>query len=246
MGESAAIVELASDGQCLEHARALVAALEEGDGARALESIDALTTLRETALYRELGQLTRELHDLLNAFYDDPKFSALAVHEIPTTRERLLHVIALTQDAADRTLTAVEGCAPLAKDVSERAERLGERWQRFCERKLTVEEFRQLSGDVSKYLAHTAAAAESLHAGLSDVVVAQEYQDLTGQIIKRVVTLVDDVEQRLVAFVTMAARHVNPGDEPVMERGATSRAKPGSELVSGQDEVDDLLSSLGF
>lgn len=239
-------------------ARRLVAQLESKDGAAALQTIDSLTRIRETELFRELGSLTRDLHDALKSFQVDSRLCAIA-NDIPDARERLSHVINLTEQAAHRTLTAIESALPLAEDLGTRARSLAEQWQRFLRRELCVEEFRDLSREVDGFLASVQTHGSQLQASLSDALMAQDYQDLTGQIIRRVIALVQEVEDGLVKLVRISGQRISAQpsadkDDEAAERIQDSDRRghgpaiPGQsdDVVQGQDDVDDLLSSLGF
>ncbi|HHO69526.1 MAG TPA: protein phosphatase CheZ, partial [Gammaproteobacteria bacterium] len=131
---------------------------------------------------------------------------------------------------------------------------LGGKWRRFRNKDMTLEEFRAMSQEIEDFLALALEHADRIHGNLSEVMLAQDFQDLTGQIIRRVIALVQEVEERLVELVRLSGG-VEP-DSDSGRRGDASLARgqgpavPGvSEAggtVSGQDEVDDLLSSLGF
>ncbi len=249
MSQTEAVAPSRTDEPYLTRARALVAALEKDSNDDIDRLIDELTTLRETQLYQQLGKLTRELHDSLTAFCEDARVCSLAHNEIPNARERLKHVITLTQESADKTLSAVESCVPVAKDISDRASDLSNRWSQFRARRLTLTEFRALSGELDTFLHDTRTDADSLHAGLSEVLMAQDFQDLTGQIIQRVIGLVDEVEEKLVSIIALAGARLNEDSSPDKGSGAEGPPIPSlrdPDVVSGQDEVDDLLSSLGF
>ncbi|HKJ94146.1 MAG TPA: protein phosphatase CheZ, partial [Gammaproteobacteria bacterium] len=216
--------------------------------------IDQLTRLRETELFRELGVLTRSLHEALKSFKVDTRLSDIAANEIPDARERLNHVIDMTEKAADRTLTAIETALPLADDVGSQARALGEQWRRFRARDMGVEEFRELSRDLEEFLTLAEGNGAAMNASLSDALMAQDYQDLTGQIIRRVINLVQELEDKLVDLVRISGERMaeekpaaadKDGEPDVQGYGP---AVPGQDedVVSGQDEVDDLLSSLGF
>lgn len=236
------------DGVCLGHAEALVAALQRNDAGEVARRLDELTALRETQIYQRIGRLTRELHDAFAGFCDDARVSAIAREEMPNARERLRHVITLTQESAETTLTAVEQCLPLAQNIGERAQSLAARWISFRERRLSLDEFRELSGELETFLTSTRQDADDLHAGLSDVLMAQEFQDLTGQMIQRVISLVDEVQEKLISIIELA----QPAGEDRRAAGGNGLEGPlvpalkTADTVNGQDEVDELLSSLGF
>ncbi|HKJ77450.1 MAG TPA: protein phosphatase CheZ [Gammaproteobacteria bacterium] len=250
------------DSDHLEQARALVAQLEEGKEEEAARLLDELTKQREESLFTELGKLTRQLHEALNSFRVDSRIAEVAEHEFPDARERLKYVITMTEQAAGKTLDAVEGSMPLCDELEQRASGLQEEWGRFTRRELDAEGFRSLSRDVETFLGEVVDGAPRLRGSLQEVLMAQDFQDMTGQIIKRVISLVEDVEESLVELVRISGQNLMPEavkegpkkEEEEKEKAAaagieaTGPAVPGvdAETVSGQDEVDDLLSSLGF
>ena len=247
-------INIASPEATLDLARQLVAALEDGSSAEARSLIDELTAIRETELFRELGNLTRELHDALKSFQMDPRIGELATQEFPDARGRLTHVIDMTEQAAHSTLTAIETSLPLVGAVTDEAMDLAERWARFRRRELSAEEFRPLSRQMGEYLERIGRDGAQVQEALSDALMAQGYQDLTGQIIRRVITLVQEVEESLVGLMRVSGPRMAP-DSPrpadsVEDEGRRTQgpAIQGIDqgVVHGQDEVDDLLSSLGF
>lgn len=243
-----ALSEDTGGSEYLTRAQALVDALQSGSSDEVARLVDELTSLREMQIYQRIGRLTRELHDSFASFCEDTRVSAIAHEEMPNARERLQHVITLTQDSAEKTLTAVEECIPLAHGIGERAQTLSERWTEFRERRLSLDEFRALSTELDTFLNSTRNDADNLHAGLSDVLMAQEFQDLTGQMIQRVISLVGEVEEKLISIIDLSAQ---PGREATRSGSGAldGPVVPGikaADVVSGQDEVDELLSSLGF
>ena len=237
----------------LDAARQLVERLEAGDAAGADRQVDELTRIRETELFREVGQLTRELHEALKAFKTDTRLAAVA-EEIPDAQDRLTHVIDMTEQSAHRTLTAVEQSLGVVDGLSARGAELRDTWHRFRRRELSAEEFRELSRDLEQFLDRLGEEGGQLQAHLTEALMAQDYQDLTGQIIRRVINLVQEVEAGLVSLISISGRRrgeekAAPADKPVIGGTLEGPQVPGREsasAVSGQDEVDDLLSSLGF
>jgi chemotaxis protein CheZ len=241
----------------LDQARDLVAQLEAGNVDAASDLIDELGRTREQNLFRELGKMTRQLHDALNSFAVDSRMVSLAESDIPDAKARLNHVITMTEQSADRTLTAVESTLPIAEQLEEQADTLHEKWGRFCSKDMRVEEFRDMSKEIDGFLCLTKGHAGQIHSNLSEVMMAQDFQDLTGQIIRRVITLVQEVEDNLVELIRLSGgarleQQGKPGDaepEPDLMTGVGPQV-PGVDTaagsVSSQDEVDDLLSSLGF
>jgi len=242
-----------------QHARELLAHMEQGNHGEAERILDEITRLREKSLFQELGKLTREFHEALNSFRLDSRIANLAENEIPDARERLNYVIAMTEQAADRTLTAVEESLPLCDRITAQAEALKGQWERFVRREMEADEFRAMSHELREFLAEVTDGNGKVKASLNDVLMAQDFQDLTGQIIRRVITLVEDLEGSLVDLIRLSSQGLMPGkaEQPVAEGHedkerdieAAGPVVPGvehGETVSGQDEVDDLLSSLGF
>lgn len=232
--------------------RALLEQLEAGDEDAAQESLDTLVRLRETTLYQELGRLTRELHDALKSFHLDARIADIAKEEIPDARERLRHVIDMTDKAANTTLTAVEESIPVCDTILDEAARLREDWGRFTRREMEAAEFRKLVKRVDEFLRQCGERAEVLRSRLNEVLMAQDFQDLTGQIIKRVITLVAEVEDNLVNLIRISGSREEESQAAGKEERdikAEGPSVPGTrqgDVVGGQDEVDELLSSLGF
>jgi len=238
--------------ETLALARSLVQHLESGNDHDAGILIGELTSVRDSQLFQEVGRLTRELHESINSFVDDARLADIARHEMPDAAERLRYVIATTEQAANTTLGAVEDSLPLADSLRADARHLASQWDRFKSRQLSVDDFRELSGELSSFLSVTQTNSEALHDKLSEVLLAQGYQDLTGQVIRKVITLVEDVENKLVELVRLSgnrARSTDVAAHDGPDNAAAGPAVPGvdkGDVVSSQDDVDSLLSSLGF
>jgi len=241
--------------ECLAYAKNLVKELEAKRYSEADDLLGELSKFNEKGLFQEIGKLTRELHDTLNNFDLEPRISKLTVSEIPDAKERLNHVIKLTQDAANKTLSVIEDTLPRSEKLEKKAIFLKKEWDRFTKRDMQLEEFRGLSNEIDEFLEWTSINAVVIHKGLSDVMMAQDFQDLTGQIIKRVITLVQEVEDSLVGLIRITGGKspeniAEKEKKPEKDIEAVGPQVPGlkreSEVVNGQDDVDDLLSSLGF
>lgn len=238
-------------GERLQLARCLVDHLEAGNEQDAGRLISELAGTGSDTLFQEVGRLTRELHDSINSFVMDARLADIAENEMPNAAERLRYVIATTEQAANTTLGAVEQSLPLADSLRSDARHLADQWARFNSRQLTVDDFRELSGELSQFLTVTQTNSEALHDKLSEVLMAQGYQDLTGQVIRKVITLVNDVEGKLVQLVRLSGNRTKPaaGKAAGSDISAQGPVVPGvdkGDVVNGQDDVDDLLSSLGF
>jgi len=243
-------VSPAAGNERLALAKDLVQTLEAGDDVKANQILDELTKLRESQLFQELGKLTRELHEALNAFRLDSRLTNLASVDIPDAKERLNYVITMTEQAASRTLSAVEESRPLCSELMSWAGLLHEDWQRFMRREMEVVEFRDLCKRLMEFLSWIQGKVTRVDSNLSEVLMAQGFQDLTSQIIRRVITLVEDVEHNLVNLIRLTGQKMSPAETPAPRTdtldGPQIPGKSSPDAVSGQDEVDTLLSSLGF
>lgn len=236
--------------QLLTRARALVQQVEAGDMRQAQQLMDEISQLRESDLFRQVGKLTRELHESLNSFRFDARIAELTEREIPDAKQRLNYVISMTEQAAHRTLTAVETALPLSEELRGKAAALKDRWQRLLRRELDAQQFKALSVEVADFLAATERNGHKMHDHLSEVMMAQEYQDITGQIIRRVIALVQDMEESLVRLIRISGQRMSPARVNGAPRsgleGPQISPQDRPDVAAHQDDVDNLLSSLGF
>ncbi|MDB5980735.1 MAG: chemotaxis phosphatase, CheZ [Pseudomonas sp.] len=246
-----------------KHAHELVQSLEKGRFGDAVQLIHELNQTRDRGLYQEVGKLTRELHSAIVNFQIDPSMpQAEEVSQITDATERLSYVVRLTENAANRTMDLVEQSTPLMGGLTTDAAALSADWGRFMRREVGAEEFRELARRVEGFLTRSETETRQVSAHLNDILLAQDYQDLTGQVIKRVTQLVTEVESNLLKLVLMASQvdrfagiehdHQSIRTEKDQEKhlsqgeGPQIHADKREDVVSGQDDVDDLLSSLGF
>jgi len=246
-----------------KHAQELVSSLEKGRFGDAVQLIHQLNQTRDLGLYQEVGKLTRELHSASVSFQIDPHMpQAEEVSQITDATERLSYVVKLTEGAANRTMDLVEASTPVLNDLSAEAASLSGDWQRFMRREVEAPEFRELVKRVDSFLTHSAEGNRKVAGHLNDILLAQDYQDLTGQVIKRVTALVTEVESNLLKLVLMASQvdrfagiehdhdqlraEKDQEKHPTRGEGPQIHADKREDVVSGQDDVDDLLSSLGF
>lgn len=246
-------VETVINDQIMTTAERLLNEMRSGNEEQAVKTLDELVKARELSLFQELGKLTREFHDALNSFRVDSRIAHITETEIPDARERLNHVITMTQSAADKTLSAVEESLPVCEALHADALTLKDQWHKFQNRELNAQQFRELAKLIDGFLASTEQKSSLLRSNLNQVLMAQDFQDLTGQVIKRVIKLVEDVEQNLVNLVRISSQKVTPSTDKHITKLSDIAPEgpqvPGVKMasaVSGQDEVDDLLSSLGF
>jgi len=241
----------------LEEARQLVVYLEAGDNASASALFEAASMKENVELFAEVGKLTRQLHDALNNFQIDARIKNLATDDIPDAQTRLTYVIEETEKAANTTMDAVEASMPIAELLASRIDSVMPEWKKLMTRQIEVGEFKVLCKDLDELLEDGASQSAKLTQLLTEVLMAQGYQDLTGQVIRRVIDLVKEVEESLVNMLTMfgerdsseQAKPLSPEAdkaEGVKAEGPILDAETRDDVVSGQDDVDDLLSSLGF
>jgi len=240
----------------LEQAKELVQLLEMGEQDIANQLVQQLGLPGSSELFAEVGKLTRQLHDSLKNFQIDPSLSNILQEDIPDAKKRLNHVIDMTEQAANRTMDAVESCLPIADQINAQLNQLMPQWQKLMSRDLELGDFKTLCHGIDSFLQQTVSESTRLNHLLTDVLMAQDYQDLTGQILRRVIELVREVEESLIGLLT-AFGNANPQvveQKPVKSKPKTAVTAEGpiidaaerSDVVTGQDDVDDLLSSLGF
>jgi chemotaxis protein CheZ len=246
-----------------QHARQLVESLEHGKFGDAVQLIHELNKARDRGLYHEVGKLTRELHNSIVNFQIDPRAPyATEISQITDATERLNYVVTMTENAANRTMDLVEASAPVLNGIADEAKGLSEDWGRFMRREISADGFRDLAKRVEQFLARSVQDNNAVSSNLNDILLAQDYQDLTGQVIKRVTQLVTDVEQNLLKLVLMASQvdqfagiehnyellraEQEQLKEPSHGEGPQIHADKREDVASSQDDVDDLLSSLGF
>lgn len=242
----------------LDEAKLLVEYLEKGDREQANALVDTITMRESTELFSEVGKLTRQLHDSLNSFQVDERIANLTQDEIPDAQSRLTYVIEETEKAANATMDAVEKSMPLAEGLNERLISIAPEWQKLMGRQIELGEFKSLCVEMDKLISDATHDSATLNSLLTEVLMAQGYQDLTGQVIRRVIELVKEVEDSLVSMLTAfgdASEKKQHEDNPqsskkdtdtVKAEGPIIDAETRDDVVSGQDDVDDLLSSLGF
>ncbi|HEY8023282.1 MAG TPA: protein phosphatase CheZ [Burkholderiaceae bacterium] len=185
----------------------------------------------EAPVFERLGVIVRSLHDTLHEIGADKVLSE-AASEFPSARERLLHIANLTEKAANIVLSKVEETIPLQDKVIESAA------------KLQTADEASLSPDTREFLETSSSNAKETRAALSDIMMAQDFQDLTGQLIKKVVTLLEKTETELLRLLIDAAPPGTIKDVKKEELMAGPGAPGGVALE--QSSVDDLLADLGF
>jgi chemotaxis protein CheZ len=227
---------------------ALSDALAAGNETAFYTELDALLQRRERMLFLDLRKLTGDLQSALQRFRVDSRLADLAQRDVPNARLRLDHVLRLTDEAAHRTLDLVERSGPLAERTARSATELVEPWQRFRDRKIAVEDFHSMVRDMDAFLQATRTDMDQVRENLSQVLLAQGYQDLSGQIIRGVMKLVTELEIALADLVRLS--RIGSRSRPVSDETRRGFGPPipginSGPSVSGQQDVDALLSGLG-
>lgn len=197
-------------------------------------------------MIKRIGQLTRTLHDSLRELGYD-KTLAKAANAIPDARERLAYVAEMTEKAAHRTLAASEAAKPLQEQLGAEAAALAEGWDRLFANQVSPEEFRDLATRTRSFLQAVPAQTSATGKYLFDIMMAQDFQDLTGQVMKRMTEMTHAMEKQLLELLIEHA----PAErrEALCASGLAGPVvskQAGQGVVTSQQQVDELLESLGF
>lgn len=213
-----------------------------------------LDVARGEDVFSTVGTLTRNLHDAVKDFASDDRMKVIANVDIPKASERLSSIIDMTDNAATRTLDAVDACEPLARSLLTSIENLLPAWDSLMHGRIDRDNFVTLCRNVDGLIHDTKDNAEKVVEQLNVILMAQDYQDLTGQMIQKVISLVREVEDKLLKFLMYFSEEekkaVLDKHESVVglvPQGPAPESSKQTEMVAAsQDDVDDLLASLGF
>lgn len=207
---------------------------------------DPSTQPRDELLSR-VGQLTRRLYEILRELGYDRDIER-AVNAVPDARQRVDYVLRMTEQAATRSLNAVEIARPLQEQIEARAGQLALDWERFFCSRLDHEAVWQLAEDTCRFLEGARQSALATSAQLHEILIAQEFQDLTGQVIRKLAQAVLDLEQQLLKLLieqVQPTKRQQLKESSVLD-GPVIDADLRQDVVTSQEQVDDLLESLGF
>ncbi|MBE0379462.1 protein phosphatase CheZ [Pseudoalteromonas prydzensis] len=244
----------------LEQARQLVVYLENGEQDKADQLIIDAASKEQSELFAEVGKLTRQLHDALKNFELDTRLADLTTDAIPDAKQRLNYVMEMTENAANKTMDAVEASLPIAQQLADEISHIKPTWDRLMNREIELGEFKTLCHSLDKFMNNSQTKTDELQGLMTNVLMAQDFQDLTGQVIRRVIELVREVEDSLIHLLTAFGSQDDSETKivaPAIEKPPAENTLAGPEgpiidkesrddVVNGQDDVDDLLSSLGF
>jgi len=208
--------------------------------------IDAGDPNGTAVMYEQIGQLTRKMHDALRDMGYDKSLERVA-EAIPDAKDRLSYIASLTESAADRVLNATDLAKPLQDDLESKAKALSERWDQLYANQLSVAEFKQLADETRHYLGFVPKQTQATNTQLLDIVMAQDFQDLTGQVIKKMMDMVKTLETELVSFLIEFSPDAKKAElDSALLNGPVVNPEGRTDVVSSQQQVDDLLESLGF
>lgn len=204
---------------------------------------------KEEAFIR-LGNITREMHAALSILGGNQLHDI--VSEIPDARDRLKHVGKMTEDAANKVLTLVEGAKPDCDELAARGLEISQSLKHMASSSdLNPDLAKGLLTVCGKFAQRSAVLASNQSSVLSEIMMAQDFQDLSGQVITKVINVINRTELQLVHLLLDSAP-----DRPTQARDETSEAvtvdnhklegPQTTDKALQQDDVDDLLASLGF
>jgi chemotaxis protein CheZ len=191
-------------------------------------------------IFQQLGLITRQLHDTMNQLGVMPKLRQSA-EGLPDARSRLSYIARKSGEAADKVLTAVELAKQEHVGIADSAKRLAARLS------ADASQAGAMAG-VMAFVAELEASTGRVDQHLTDIMLAQDFHDLTGQVVAKVVALAIDLEDSLVKLLVQAAPSELAPPEAVSAElnGPVVDPEGRTDVVSNQSEVDDLLASLGF
>jgi chemotaxis protein CheZ len=194
-----------------------------------------------------VGHMTRALHDSLRGLGLD-KLVEKAASDIPDARDRLDYVARLSEQAAKRVLDATDTAGPLQDAVESRSAELRTSWQTLLDNKAAGEaDWRALAERSIAALAENERAATATRAELMNIMLAQDFQDLTGQVIGKITSIAQDLEKQLVqVLIDFAPSEIRRELDNGLLNGPQIKPEGNTEVVANQGQVDDLLDSLGF
>ncbi|WP_035055454.1 protein phosphatase CheZ [Andreprevotia chitinilytica] len=199
------------------------------------------------SMFSHIGQMTRKLHDTLRELGLDKSLEK-AVSQIPDARDRLSYIATMTEQAAERTLNALDAAKPLQDKISDDAKSLAAEWNKLYANQLSVDEFKALVERTRTHLSSTVTHSDQISGQMLEIMMAQDFQDLTGQVIKKVVEMAKTMESQLLDFLLMFSPQgvTTKAEETSLLNGPVIKAEGRSDVVTNQQQVDDLLDSLGF
>jgi len=202
--------------------------------------------LKQDEVLLRIGHMTRALHDSLRGLGLD-KLLMTAAEDIPNARDRLDYVAKKSEEAAQKVLNATDAAIPLQEKIDGGAKVLSSKWNAVLQDEFAEAACRPLALETLHFLNSTAQDTASTKSHLMDIMMAQDFQDLTGQVIKKITELAQNIEQQLIQILldyspNEAKRNSGEG----LLNGPQINPQNKVDVVADQGQVDDLLDSLGF
>lgn len=190
-------------------------------------------------VFHQLGVITRQLHDTLTQLGVMPKLQ-VAADGLPDARSRLNYIASKTSDAANKVLNSVDQAKADHAHISSETRRIAEAIVKDPVKAVA-------SGAVMNFVGDVEAATARIDGHLTDIMMAQDFHDLTGQVVAKVVSLATELEDSLVKLLVQAAPPEQAQKvESAVLNGPVVNPEGRTDVVKDQAEVDDLLASLGF
>ena len=207
--------------------------------------MDNATTLQPATaqvppeVFQQIGAITRQLHDTMRQLGVMPKLQ-LATEGLPDARSRLTYIANKTAEAANKVLNSVDQAKADHAHISKAT--------RAMAQAIVADPVRAVaSGAVMNFMADVEERTSRIDGHLTDIMMAQDFHDLTGQVVAKVVTLATDLEDSLVKLLLQVAPPDQLGKvDATALNGPVVNPEGRTDVVSNQGEVDDLLASLGF
>jgi len=196
-------------------------------------------------LLQRVAAVTRLLRDSMRELGLDQAIKD-AAEAIPDTRDRLRYVAHMTEQAAERTLNAAEQAQPLQSGMARTAKDLDGRWAQWFEHPVDLPEARELVVDTRAFLADVPARTDDTQARLMEIIMAQDFQDLTGQVIMKMMNMIGAIETELLQVLIDNVPADKREEAGGLLNGPQVNPNGRPDVVTSQDQVDDLLASLGF
>ena len=185
-----------------EKAQLVLGGLEQGNVGTAVQELLHINDAKTNSRYRQIGKITRGLHNAIgNLEFSNGERAGLK----RDVQSRVGYVINLTQDAANRTMDLAEEATPIAAELGTASNALREDGRKLANRELSADEFRELYKKMADFLIFSEEKSNQLHVNLTDIVVTQGYQDLSGQLLLKIVNMLNATEGDLANMLAMAA-----------------------------------------
>lgn len=196
-------------------------------------------------LIHRIASLTRMLRESMRELGLDQAIKD-AAHAIPDARDRLHYVAHMTEQAANRVLNAAEQTQPLQDSMQRDAKALDARWQSWFDHPVELDQARELVDDTRALLKDIPEKTQVSQSNLLDIIMAQDFQDLTGQVIMKMLGVVSAIETELVQVLIDNVPQERREETASLLNGPAINPAGKVDVVTSQDQVDDLLDSLGF